>query len=91
MQPEGQAPFQAEKAVTVTPEMVQQAEWIAGLKLSEADRKSLAGALTGSLRQFEAKWANRSDPLDFSGVWRFRALFPFAADDKITQLLRAET
>jgi Asp-tRNA(Asn)/Glu-tRNA(Gln) amidotransferase A subunit family amidase len=44
----------AEKVVTVTPEMVQQAEWIAGLKLAEADRKSLAGALTRSLREFEA-------------------------------------
>ncbi len=45
---------EAEKAVTVTPEMVQQAEWIAGLKLAEADRKALAGALTRSLRDFEA-------------------------------------
>jgi Asp-tRNA(Asn)/Glu-tRNA(Gln) amidotransferase A subunit family amidase len=44
----------AEKVVTVTPEMVQQAEWIAGLKLAEADRKSLAAALTRSLREFEA-------------------------------------
>jgi Asp-tRNA(Asn)/Glu-tRNA(Gln) amidotransferase A subunit family amidase len=44
----------AEKVVTVTPEMVQQAEWIAGLKLAEADRKALAGALTRSLREFEA-------------------------------------
>jgi Asp-tRNA(Asn)/Glu-tRNA(Gln) amidotransferase A subunit family amidase len=43
----------AEKAVTVTPEMVQQAEWIAGLKLAEADRKSLASDLTQALRQFE--------------------------------------
>jgi Asp-tRNA(Asn)/Glu-tRNA(Gln) amidotransferase A subunit family amidase len=43
----------AEKAVAVTPEMVQQAEWIAGLKLAEADRKTLAGALTRSLRDFE--------------------------------------
>ena len=44
----------AEKAVAVTPEMVQQAEWIAGLKLAEDDRKALAGALTRSLRDFEA-------------------------------------
>jgi Asp-tRNA(Asn)/Glu-tRNA(Gln) amidotransferase A subunit family amidase len=44
----------AEKVVSVTPEMVQQAEWIAGLKLAEADRKSLAGSLTQALRQFEA-------------------------------------
>jgi Asp-tRNA(Asn)/Glu-tRNA(Gln) amidotransferase A subunit family amidase len=44
----------AEKAVTVTPEMVQQAEWIAGIKLAEPDRKALANALTRSLREFEA-------------------------------------
>jgi Asp-tRNA(Asn)/Glu-tRNA(Gln) amidotransferase A subunit family amidase len=44
----------AEKVVTVTPEMVQQAEWVAGLKLSEADRKALATGLTRSLREFEA-------------------------------------
>jgi Asp-tRNA(Asn)/Glu-tRNA(Gln) amidotransferase A subunit family amidase len=45
---------QAEKALTVTPEMVEQAMWIAGLKLSEADRKSLATALTQAQRDFEA-------------------------------------
>jgi Asp-tRNA(Asn)/Glu-tRNA(Gln) amidotransferase A subunit family amidase len=45
---------QAEKAAAVTPEMIEQAEWIAGLKLAEADRKSLAGNLTRSLREFEA-------------------------------------
>jgi Asp-tRNA(Asn)/Glu-tRNA(Gln) amidotransferase A subunit family amidase len=45
---------EAEKAVTVTPEMVAQAEWIAGLKLTEADRKALAGGLTRVLREFEA-------------------------------------
>lgn len=31
------------------------------------------------LSDFEAKWALRSDPLAFSGVWRFRELLPFAA------------
>jgi Asp-tRNA(Asn)/Glu-tRNA(Gln) amidotransferase A subunit family amidase len=40
---------QAEGTGGITPEMVQKAEWIAGLKLSEKDRKSLALALTGSL------------------------------------------
>jgi Asp-tRNA(Asn)/Glu-tRNA(Gln) amidotransferase A subunit family amidase len=42
-----------EKAREVTAEMVQQAEWISGLKLSDADRKSLAGALNGMLRNFK--------------------------------------
>jgi Asp-tRNA(Asn)/Glu-tRNA(Gln) amidotransferase A subunit family amidase len=44
----------AEKAVAVTPEMIEQAEWIAGLKLAEADRKALADELTGALRRYEA-------------------------------------
>jgi Asp-tRNA(Asn)/Glu-tRNA(Gln) amidotransferase A subunit family amidase len=44
---------EAEKSLTVTPEMVAQAEWVAGLKLAEADRKTLAGSLTRLLRQLE--------------------------------------
>jgi threonine synthase len=31
-----------------------------------------------SLREFEAKWSQRTNPLSFSGVWRFRELLPFA-------------
>jgi Asp-tRNA(Asn)/Glu-tRNA(Gln) amidotransferase A subunit family amidase len=45
---------EAEKVTAVTPEMIQQAEWIAGLTLSEADRKALASRLNGALRNFEA-------------------------------------
>src|SRR5437764_4116018 len=44
-----------------------------------------------SLKQFEAKWANRTDPLDFSGVWRFRELFPFAPDDRIMTIGEGQT
>jgi Asp-tRNA(Asn)/Glu-tRNA(Gln) amidotransferase A subunit family amidase len=33
---------QAEKTGRITPEVIEQAEWISGLKLSEADRKSVA-------------------------------------------------
>src|SRR5688572_15176711 len=44
-----------------------------------------------SLRHFEAKWANRSDPLDFSGVWRFRDLFPFAPPDKVMTIGEGQT
>jgi threonine synthase len=44
-----------------------------------------------SLREFEAAWANRSDPLDFSGVWRFRRLFPFAPDDKVMTVGEGQT
>jgi threonine synthase len=38
-----------------------------------------------SLAFFEQRWASRSRPQDFSGVWRFRELIPFAADaDRVT-------
>jgi Asp-tRNA(Asn)/Glu-tRNA(Gln) amidotransferase A subunit family amidase len=45
---------QAEQTGRVTAEMVKQAEWIAGLKLSDEDRSALANQLTQSLRDFEA-------------------------------------
>jgi Asp-tRNA(Asn)/Glu-tRNA(Gln) amidotransferase A subunit family amidase len=45
---------QAEKVTTVTPEMVRQAEWVAGLELAEADRRAVAAGLTGALRELNA-------------------------------------
>ncbi|HEV3238325.1 MAG TPA: amidase [Gemmataceae bacterium] len=45
---------QAEQAGVVTPEMIQQAEWIAGLKLTDDERKTLAGSFTKTVRDFEA-------------------------------------
>jgi threonine synthase len=44
-----------------------------------------------SLKHFESKWANRTDPLDFSGVWRFRELLPFAPADKIVTIGEGQT
>ncbi|MBO0698302.1 MAG: pyridoxal-phosphate dependent enzyme, partial [Zavarzinella sp.] len=44
-----------------------------------------------NLKEFEAKWARRSEPLEFSGVWRFRALFPFAEDDRILTIGEGQT
>src|SRR5947207_11283101 len=44
-----------------------------------------------SLRDFEAKWADRANPLNFSGVWRFRELFPFAADDRVMTIGEGQT
>jgi threonine synthase len=44
-----------------------------------------------SLAHFEGKWSNRSHPLDFSGVWRFRELFPFARDDRIMTIGEGQT
>ena len=43
---------EAEKAPVVTAETIQQAEWIAGLKLSEEDRKSLATGMNQAMREF---------------------------------------
>jgi Asp-tRNA(Asn)/Glu-tRNA(Gln) amidotransferase A subunit family amidase len=56
----GSATFQralaadVEKAGAVTPEMVEQAAWIAGLKLSEGERKKVAASMTDALKQFES-------------------------------------
>src|SRR6516162_525067 len=44
-----------------------------------------------SLRDFEAKWAERSNPLHFSGVWRFRELLPFAPSEKIMTIGEGQT
>ena len=44
---------QAQQAAAVTPEMVLQAEWIAGLNLSEDDRKTTAQALQRLLENFQ--------------------------------------
>ena len=44
-----------------------------------------------SLAAFEAKWAQRSDPLHFSGVWRFRELLPFAPPEKIMTIGEGQT
>ncbi|MBN1435772.1 MAG: threonine synthase [Sedimentisphaerales bacterium] len=34
-----------------------------------------------SLSWFGKRWATRNNPLDFSGVWRFRELLPFCGDE----------
>ncbi|MCI0701635.1 MAG: threonine synthase [Planctomycetia bacterium] len=44
-----------------------------------------------SLKHFESKWANRANPLDFSGVWRFRALLPFAPEEAIITIGEGQT
>lgn len=44
-----------------------------------------------SLRDFEARWTNRRNPLDFSGVWRFRDLLPFARDEDIVTIGEGQT
>jgi threonine synthase len=44
-----------------------------------------------SLREFEARWGNRCNPLDFSGVWRFRDLLPFAPEKDIVTIGEGQT
>jgi hypothetical protein len=52
---------QASETATVTPEMIEQAEWIGGFDLAEDDRKAAARAVQQSLREFQAL---RAVPLD---------------------------
>src|SRR6266436_3790787 len=44
-----------------------------------------------SLRDFEAKWADRLNPLSFSGVWRFHELLPFASPDRVMTIGEGQT
>jgi len=44
-----------------------------------------------SLKQFEAKWSRRSDPLCYSGVWRFYELLPFAPRAKVITIGEGQT
>lgn len=44
---------QAEQAGKVTPELIEQAEWIAGIKLAEEDRQAVAAAVQRDQRKFE--------------------------------------
>lgn len=43
------------------------------------------------LAEFEAKWSDRLDPLNFSGVWRFRELLPFAPREKVVTVGEGQT
>jgi Asp-tRNA(Asn)/Glu-tRNA(Gln) amidotransferase A subunit family amidase len=44
---------QAPKEGRITEEMIKQAEWIAGLKLSDDDRKALVGRINNALRSYD--------------------------------------
>lgn len=47
--------------------------------------------LPKQLADFEQKWARRFDPLDSSGVWRFRELLPFAPEERIVTIGEGQT
>ncbi|TWT31722.1 threonine synthase [Blastopirellula retiformator] len=44
-----------------------------------------------SWKEIEANWSRRDNPLNFSGVWRFRSLFPYATDEQIVTLGEGQT
>ncbi len=44
-----------------------------------------------SLRELESRWYTRRNPLDRSGVWRFRELLPFATDEQIVTIGEGQT
>src|SRR5262245_30297514 len=44
-----------------------------------------------SLKQIEEKWSQRTDPLCFSGVWRFRELLPFAPPERVMTIGEGQT
>src|SRR5881296_2633820 len=46
--------WQAEQAGKITPEMIQQSEWIAGITLSDDDRKAIAASVERDQRRYEA-------------------------------------
>src|SRR4051812_31362374 len=43
------------------------------------------------LDEFQAKWSDRLDPLNFSGVWRFRDLLPFAPESMVVTIGEGQT
>lgn len=44
-----------------------------------------------SLSWFEKKWADRSNPLNFSGVWRFHELLPFTTPENVMTIGEGQT
>lgn len=43
------------------------------------------------LSDFEKRWSNRLNPVDLSGVWRFRELLRFATDEQIVTIGEGQT
>jgi threonine synthase len=48
-------------------------------------------ALPSKLNEFEAMWSQRTNPVRFSGVWRFHELLPFAPQDKLITVGEGQT
>ncbi len=43
------------------------------------------------LKELEARWSQRQNPACFSGVWRFHALLPFAAEERLVTVGEGQT
>ncbi|MEM8913643.1 MAG: threonine synthase [Planctomycetota bacterium] len=48
-------------------------------------------AVPNRLSDFEAMWSQRTNPIRFSGVWRFHELLPFARHDEIVTVGEGQT
>lgn len=48
-------------------------------------------AVPKRLSDFEARWSKRNNRLDFSGVWRFRELLPFASEEELVTIGEGQT
>jgi len=48
-------------------------------------------AVPPSMTHFEKRWADRLNPLDFSGVWRFRELLSFAPAQAVISIGEGQT
>jgi threonine synthase len=48
-------------------------------------------AVPEKLSDFEAAWSQRTNPIRFSGVWRFHELLPFAPQDKLVTVGEGQT
>ncbi len=48
-------------------------------------------AVPKKLNEFEAMWSQRTNPVRFSGVWRFHELLPFCSQDEIITVGEGQT
>ena len=48
-------------------------------------------AVPKKLSDFEAAWSERTNPIRFSGVWRFHELLPFVPQDKVVTVGEGQT
>ena len=48
-------------------------------------------AVPSKLSDFEATWSQRTNPVRFSGVWRFHELLPFAPQDQLITVGEGQT